>query len=92
MQTVQHFKWSDVSRVRVVSPWEILVTRFLIGQPDLSYGIISISMPKVLRKLEIFAARKMEYLNPPEPHHVQQSRMFAEYNSSGLAMAHTGIL
>uniref|UniRef100_A0A0B6ZQ09 Synaptosomal-associated protein 47 n=1 Tax=Arion vulgaris TaxID=1028688 RepID=A0A0B6ZQ09_9EUPU len=68
-KVVQYFKWSDISRIRVVSPWEIHVTRFLIGQPDLSYDILSMDMPKVLKKLNIFAARKMEYMNPPEKHH-----------------------
>ncbi|CAG5120370.1 unnamed protein product [Candidula unifasciata] len=69
LQILQHFKWSDISRIRVISPWEILVTRFLIGQPDFSYDILCTTMPKALRKLEMFASRKIEYMNPVETHH-----------------------
>ncbi|CAL1535844.1 unnamed protein product [Lymnaea stagnalis] len=69
---IQHFKWPEVSQIRVVSPWEILITRFFIGQPDLSYSIVSMAMPKMLKLLARFAKSKMEYMNPPNVSHSQQ--------------------
>ncbi|GFO25680.1 synaptosomal-associated protein 47, partial [Plakobranchus ocellatus] len=61
---IHHFKWSEVSRVRAVSPWEILVTQYLIGQPDLSYNIVSVQLPRILCHITQFAGGKVEYLEP----------------------------
>ncbi|RUS78985.1 hypothetical protein EGW08_013242, partial [Elysia chlorotica] len=63
-KVIHHFKWSEVSRVRAVSPWEIMVTQYLIGQPDLSYNIVSIHMPIILSKVAKFAGTKLEYIEP----------------------------
>ncbi|KAH9524531.1 hypothetical protein Btru_027100 [Bulinus truncatus] len=68
---LQHFKWSDVSFIKVVSPWEVIVTQSFIGQPDLSYGIISSTLPRILPKLNRHLGRKIEYMNPPDAHHAQ---------------------
>ncbi|OWF40926.1 Synaptosomal-associated protein 47 [Mizuhopecten yessoensis] len=59
---IHHFKWSDISRVRVLSPCEVLVTRFLIGQPDLSYGVVCTSLLGFLEFLERKMRSKIEYV------------------------------
>ncbi|XP_033761715.1 synaptosomal-associated protein 47-like [Pecten maximus] len=59
---VHHFKWSDVSRIRVLSPCEIVVTRFLIGKPDLSYGVVCTSLLGFVEFLEKKLRRKVEYV------------------------------
>ena len=58
---VHHFKWTDISRVRVVSMWEMVVSRFLIGQPDLSYSIVFSSLFLVLKILDKRLRSKVEY-------------------------------
>ncbi|KAK3102822.1 hypothetical protein FSP39_014188 [Pinctada imbricata] len=58
---VHHFKWTDISKVKVVSLWEIVVTRFLIGQPDLSFSIVFSTLFSVLKILEQRLRSKVEY-------------------------------
>ncbi|XP_055868886.1 synaptosomal-associated protein 47-like isoform X2 [Biomphalaria glabrata] len=70
---LHHFKLSDISCIKVVSPWEIFVTQSFIGQPDLSFNVISSSLPSLLPKLEQYFKRKIEYMNPPDSH---QTRHF----------------
>lgn len=59
---IHHFKWSDISRVRVLSPCEIVVTRFLIGQPDLSFGVVCTSLLGFVEFLEKRLRSKVEYI------------------------------
>lgn len=59
---VHHFKWSDISRARVLSPCEVLLTRFLIGQPDLTFGVVCTSLLGFLKFLEKRLRSKVEYL------------------------------
>ena len=66
-QVVHHFKWSEISRVRAVSPWEIIVTQYLIGKPDMSYNIVTVHTPSILSKVTRLAGSKIEYMEPP-PH------------------------
>lgn len=63
-KVIQHFPWSEVSRIRAVTPWEVMVTRYLIGQPDLSYGIVSIHASSILSKINYYVASKVEYIEP----------------------------
>lgn len=60
-KVVHKFKWSDISQVKVVTLWEIVVTRFLIGEPDLSYSIISSGLRSLLKLLEKRLRSKLEY-------------------------------
>lgn len=66
MRTEYHFNWSDVSQIRVVTPWEIMVTKFHIGKPDLVYSIVSAAMVAILKLLDKCARYKMKYDTPPE--------------------------
>lgn len=66
MRTEHHFRWSDISYIRVITPWEIFITQCKIGSPDLSYGIVSAQMTAVLRLLEKCVKYKMRYEMPPE--------------------------
>ncbi|XP_060080488.1 synaptosomal-associated protein 47-like [Ylistrum balloti] len=59
---IHHFKWSDVSRVRVLSPCEIVVTQFLIGQPDLNFGVVCTSLLGFLEFFDKKLRSKVEYI------------------------------
>jgi len=59
---VHHFRWSDISRVRILSPCEIVVTKYLIGQADLSFGIVCSSLTGFLQLLDRRLKRKVEYM------------------------------
>ncbi|GFR59110.1 synaptosomal-associated protein 47 [Elysia marginata] len=63
-KVIHHFKWSEISRVRAVSPWEIMLTQYLIGHPDLSYNVVSVHMPSLLSKITDYAGAKVEYIEP----------------------------
>ncbi|XP_062618928.1 synaptosomal-associated protein 47-like [Saccostrea cucullata] len=58
---VHGFKWKDVSRVRVVSLWEITVTQFQIGKADISYSLVFTSVYSVLSILDKRLRSKVEY-------------------------------
>ncbi|XP_061185777.1 synaptosomal-associated protein 47-like [Saccostrea echinata] len=58
---VHCFKWKDVSRVRVVSLWEITVTQFQIGKADISYSLVFTSVYSVLGILDKRLRSKVEY-------------------------------
>lgn len=60
-KVVHKFKWSDISLVKVVTLWEIVVTRFLIGEPDLSYSIISSGLRSLLKLLDRRLRSRLEY-------------------------------
>ncbi|XP_067650045.1 synaptosomal-associated protein 47-like [Haliotis asinina] len=60
---IKHFAWSIISTIRVVSPWEMVLTQNFIGSPDLSYDIVCANLIHILRKIELFAPgrRKLDY-------------------------------
>lgn len=65
MRTEHHYRWADVSYVRVITPWEIVLTQNKIGSPDLSYSLVSTIMVAVIRLLEKCVKYKMRYDTPP---------------------------
>ncbi|XP_021373221.1 synaptosomal-associated protein 47-like [Mizuhopecten yessoensis] len=93
---IHHFKWSDISRVRVLSPCEVLVTRFLIGQPDLSYGVVCTSLLGFLEFLERKMRSKIEYVTsgfvrqPEERGHPQAKITKGKYTLMTQAKITTG--
>ena len=58
---VHCYKWDGISRVRVVSLWEITVTRFRIGETDVSYSLVFTSVYSVLGILDRKLGSKVEY-------------------------------
>ncbi|WAQ93597.1 SNP47-like protein [Mya arenaria] len=78
MKTEHHFMWSDVSQIRVITPWEIKITRTHIGRPDLAYSATSAQMMAVLKILDGCARYKMKFDKLPD--HVQgfNARMKSE--------------
>lgn len=58
---VHCYKWNGISRVRVVSLWEITVTRFQIGEADISYSLVFTSVYSVLGILDRRLRSKVEY-------------------------------
>lgn len=60
-RVVHHFTWGDISRIRVVSPWEITVTRFQIGKADISYSLVFTSVYSVLGILDKRLRSKVEF-------------------------------
>lgn len=66
MRTEFHFRWTDVSQIRVVTPWEMMVLQYQIGKPDLVYSLVSANMVAILRLLDKCAKYKLKYDTPPE--------------------------
>lgn len=66
MKTEHHYNWCDVSRIRVVTPWEICITQYKIGQADLTYNVVSAVMTGVIKVLDKSVKHKMQYDMPPE--------------------------
>lgn len=67
MKTEIHFRWADVSKLRVVTPWELMVIRYQIGKPDFVYNLVSANMMAILKILEKCVKYKLVYDTPPEP-------------------------
>ena len=63
---VHHFKWSDVSKIRVITPYEIMIIQYNLGKPDLAYSVVSANMNAILRIVEKCAKYKLEYDKPPD--------------------------
>ena len=62
---IHHFKWSDVSKIRVVTPYEVMVIQYQFGKPDLVYGLVCANMMAILTLIEKCAKYKLEYDKPP---------------------------
>ncbi|XP_013383810.1 synaptosomal-associated protein 47-like [Lingula anatina] len=62
---VQFYGVKDVSKVKVTTPWEIEISKFMTGQPDVKYRIMSTKMVQILKVLEAKYRSKMEYEGPP---------------------------
>ncbi|KAK3589032.1 hypothetical protein CHS0354_007980 [Potamilus streckersoni] len=65
-KVVQYLKWGDVSKIRVVSPWEIMIIKYNIGLADLVYAVVSSDMVAILKVLDKCAKYKLEYETPPD--------------------------
>lgn len=63
---VHHFRWSDVSKIRVVTPYEIMIIQYLLGKPDLVYDVVCAEMMAILRLVDKCAKYKLEYDKPPD--------------------------
>lgn len=63
---IHHFKWADVSKIRVVMPYEVMVIQYQLGKPDLVYGFVCADMIAILKLIEKCAKYKLEYDKPPE--------------------------
>ncbi|XP_064607556.1 synaptosomal-associated protein 47-like [Liolophura sinensis] len=63
---IQHFGPGGVclSRVRVLNPWELILTSYRLGESDLSYHLLSTKAVEALRHLEVGRADKIEYMRP----------------------------
>ncbi|KAL4222047.1 Synaptosomal-associated protein 47 [Mactra antiquata] len=88
MKNEYHFKWSNVSEIRVLTPWEIMIIRHQIGQADIKYSVVSANMAAVLRLLDKCAKYKLKYDTPPErvlcTNHLQEptARGFTSQNAA----------
>lgn len=47
---VESYKWEDISRVRILNPWEIQLSQYRIGEPDVNYVLISVHGYKLVKK------------------------------------------
>lgn len=63
---VHHYRWSDVSKIRVVTPYDIMVIQYQLGKPDLVYGLVCANMIAILQLIEKCAKYKLEYDKPPD--------------------------
>ena len=85
MKTEHHYRWADVSYIKVITPWEIVVTQNKIGAPDLSYCLVSTSMTAILRLLEKCVKYKLRYETPPEKILVTNHQQFSSGRVSALS-------
>ena len=53
--------WHNISVVMVVTPWEMIVTQFQIGRPDVKFSVVSSALPFIIKKIERFARKKLEF-------------------------------
>lgn len=60
-RVVHNFKWNEISVVKVISLCEIMITRYMIGRPDLTYDLVCTNLLPVLRLLDRRLKTKMEY-------------------------------
>ena len=63
---VHHYKWSDVSKIRVVTPYETMIVQYHLGKADLVYSVVCANMMAILRIIEKCAKYKLEYDKPPD--------------------------
>ncbi|XP_076461100.1 synaptosomal-associated protein 47-like [Babylonia areolata] len=61
------FRWMDLSRAFVISPWEVVLTKHVAGRADVSVSVVSSALLPVLRLLERKASHLMDYQTPPPP-------------------------
>lgn len=76
---VHHFNWRDISRLKVMTPWEMVVTKFLIGQPDLSFVIVCTNLLELVRLLQKPLKTKMEFDRIPD---FEQEDISHQYSKS----------
>lgn len=63
---IHHFRWYDVSKIRLVTPYEMMIVQYRLGLADLVYCVVCANMMAVLRLVEKCAKYKLEYDKPPE--------------------------
>lgn len=63
---IHHFRWSDVSKIRVVTPYEMMIVQYCLGKADLVYCVVCANMMAILRLVEKCAKYKLEYDKPPD--------------------------
>lgn len=61
---VESYKWEDISRVRILNPWEIQLSQYRIGEPDVNYVLISVHGYKLVKKVVPRLADRVEYISP----------------------------
>ncbi|KAL8571267.1 hypothetical protein ACOMHN_050802 [Nucella lapillus] len=59
------FRWMDLSRVFVVSLWEVVLTKHVAGRADVSVSVVSSALLPVLRLLDRKVSHLMDYQTPP---------------------------
>lgn len=77
---VMSFKPQEVTSINVATPWELVIRRRMIGQPDVYASITSAKLIYVLRMLQPVYGRKLEYEDPQmhgraERNHISTQRL-----------------
>ena len=62
---IQHYQPRYVSMLRILSPWEMIISKYMIGQPDVAYTLVSVQLLELLKALEPQYRRQIQYDNPP---------------------------
>ncbi|XP_072028742.1 synaptosomal-associated protein 47-like [Amphiura filiformis] len=70
---VLSFKPEEVTRITVPTPWELVIVRRLMGQPDVYACITSAKLIYVLRLLQPVYGRKLDYEDPQMHGHVERT-------------------
>ncbi len=70
---VLSFRPEEVSCISVPTPWELVIVRRMIGQPDVYACITSAKLIYVLRLLQPVYGRKLEYEDPHMHGHVAKT-------------------
>ncbi|XP_070565169.1 synaptosomal-associated protein 47-like [Ptychodera flava] len=65
---VQSFSFKDISTMVISTPWNVKISQYMIGKPDINFFITSSKMVQILKALEPICGQKFEYdeANLPE--------------------------
>ncbi|CAI9741719.1 synaptosomal-associated protein 47-like [Octopus vulgaris] len=59
---VENYSWSEISRVYAVTPWELHISHFCLGKPDVNYTIISAHIHKFVKRLATRLKDRFEFM------------------------------
>ncbi|GAB1605588.1 synaptosomal-associated protein 47-like [Argonauta hians] len=67
---VETYEWSEISRVTAVTPWELHISHFSLGKPDVNYTIISAHVRKFVKRLASRLHDRFEFLESGQAEHL----------------------
>ncbi|KAK7457744.1 hypothetical protein BaRGS_00039205 [Batillaria attramentaria] len=65
-QLLHSLRWVELSRVFVVSPWEVVLTKHVAGKADVSVSVVSAALLPVLQLVQMRVPHLIDYQAPPE--------------------------
>ena len=77
-QSLLHtLRWMELSRVFIVNPWEVVLTKHVAGKADVSVSVVSASLLPVLQVLQKRVPHLVDYQAVPA-HVVKPAMVMAE--------------
>ena len=76
-RVLQKLRWMELSRVFIVSPWEVVLTKHVAGRADISVSVVSASLLPVLQVLQQRVPHLLDYQAMPA-HVVKPDKVMSE--------------